>query len=896
MLNELIYTRCGTGRNILKNGDPQPGEGFKVHSCSQDLLKNEADFQFIRNIAAASHPYAEPDFIDDAYLYYIPEKGSPIFENFHIISNSMGRPGNFISQIFLGDINVYPCELFGSSAWDAKAQGEKYYYSFKEKAPDFLPQRGNLPKGKITFEKAGEFISQGRAEALKAAVSFVFQQFATAPEYRKYLIIKDTTENIELWIAAIEYAFPVKIACSIPFATRMADITATGGTTGNRYAVNANGFSCPVGEEGSKKRLKVIIAGIDLRDKNLGNLKSLPAYPYCILDGYLKKALFEAQNVSDNSYYSAITKFDHYHQNLLQVISELKNPSISDSIFEAWNAYNYLIKTNVNSWDISEVVKYLEYINENLNSNYFFKAILYEKVNSNIENFIKQNEASGYRIMDWLRENGGIDENGICDLIVGIFINKLKTGPTGLDASWEEIKKQSFAHITAGKILEKQVLESLNGTISKSDGNRVLQVFSVYCDCLKIANRLLAAETDEILTAAFSRGIILEDMELLKKLLNILFSENTDRAVNFIFFVAKNHKGYPRCSDFIWRFILDVFVANFSEPNIKNFCGAVIKLNFPDRVEDILVKCLDSGIKPGVLCRIFKENFKDPGTNEGLKFFKRYIEKADNVNSYSEIIYEINESKLHEQVCAVLYNLMDKKMPVMVKPQSPEVQLERKLRQYAKSDVDCINAVMGILRCDLENYVGDKDKVNKLLEDNFEYNISVDADFPKTEYCDSLIHKIIPALDMVSQQLAVLCIYRCPDTVFDTFVGRYLDKTASNANKKPGVLIKLLAISMNIYPNDDKPMLERLEKVFGEKLSVIKSNIAKKFLLMIEKNYSEKFNALLQNEADRFRNKNLSGELEKHFAQAKTEYERKGQNSLFGRVKQLFKSKDKGKN
>jgi hypothetical protein len=77
MLNELIYTRCGTGRDILKNGTPQTGEGFKVHSCSEALLKDEADFSFIRNIAAVSHPFKEPDFMEDAYLYYVPEKGSP---------------------------------------------------------------------------------------------------------------------------------------------------------------------------------------------------------------------------------------------------------------------------------------------------------------------------------------------------------------------------------------------------------------------------------------------------------------------------------------------------------------------------------------------------------------------------------------------------------------------------------------------------------------------------------------------------------------------------------------------------------------------------------------------------------------------------------------------------
>ncbi|MDR2864876.1 MAG: hypothetical protein LBV68_04615 [Spirochaetaceae bacterium] len=894
MLNELIYTRCGVGRDILKNGATQMGEGLKVYSCSEDLFKEGADFPFIKSIVAVRHPFQEPDFMNDAYLYYIPEKGSPLFANFHPIPEAMGRPGNFISQIFSGDLNGYPCEFFGSSDWDAKSKPETYYYGFEKKAPDFLPQRKNLSKGKITFEKAGEFISQGRAEALKASVSFVFQQFAAAPEDRKYLIIKDTTENIELWIAAIEYAFSVKIACSIPFATRMADITATGGTTGNRYVVNASGFSCPVGEEGSKKRLKVIIAGIDLRDKNIANLKSLPAY-YCILDGTQKKALFEVPDISAVGYYSVITKFDQEHLELLKVISELKNSSVSNSIFEVWEAYNYLIKTPANSWQTGEAAKHLVYIKKNLNSNYFFRETLYKKIYSNIENFIKQDEASGYKFLDWLRESGGLDENKICDFIIGFFINKLKTGSSGLDASWEEIKKQSFALIVADKILEKPILDLLIEAISKSDKKRVLQILSVYTGCLKIIQRSSPIEKDEIQIAAFSRGIALEDMELLKGPLDEL-GGNTDRVRNFIFSIAKKIEGDQKQSDFIWRFILDVFAASISETNIRSFCSNAIDLKFPERVEDILVKGLVSGIKPGVLCQIFREAYKDPGDNDGLKFFKWYIEKADSVNSYSQIIDEINASNLHERVCAVLYHLMDKKMPVLVKPRSLEADLERKLKRYAKSDVDCSNAAAGILLCDLVSYVGNKGKINKLLEKNLKDSITVNADFPKTEYCDILIHKIIPTLDMVSQQLTVLCIYQCPDAAFDTFVCLYLDKIVSNGNKNPNLLINLLAISMNINPNEDKPMLENLGKVFGGKLTGIKNKIHKYFPLLIGKYYSEKFISVLRTGVAKCRNENISEELEKHLAKAKAEYEKKRQNSPLGLFKQLFKAKDKGEN
>jgi hypothetical protein len=358
----------------------------------------------------------------------------------------------------------------------------------------------------------------------------------------------------------------------------------------------------------------------------------------------------------------------------------LKTSSVSNSIFEVCDLYNYLIITQVDSWQIAKVIKYLAYIKENLNNDYFFKDTLYERIYSNIENFFRQDEASGYRLLDWLRENGGIDENRLCDLVVGIFINKLKMGSPGLEASFREIERLSFGVTAAGKFLEKPVLESFIETISKSDRSRVLQIVSIYSDCLKIARRPPVIEKDEIHIAALSRGIDMEDMELLKSLLNNVFSGNTDNAANFIFFMANKYEDNPKRTDFIWRFIMDVFFADVSETNIRNFCDTVIKRNYPERVEDILVKGLESGIKPGVLCQIFRENYKDPGSDEGLKFFGGYIEKADDVKAnsvktFSVIINEIDKSELHKAARAHLYKLIDQKMPVLVKSRSPEAKV-----------------------------------------------------------------------------------------------------------------------------------------------------------------------------------------------------------------------------
>ena len=226
MYSELIHTRCRDGIDIMKGNAAISGGsvgGFKTFACSENIAdEGFADLPFLDNIRQAKQSYSDPNFMDDAYLYYTPDRGVRYLVNFHPIhfdrTTTAGdyphRPGNFINQVFLGDFaDFYPYETFGNEdVWDAQKRGEAYYY---ENSPSPLKPRDTLDEsiGYINTDDIADFIKDGRQEALMNAIAFIISQYSLVPEERKFLVIKDKNSRcIELWIAAIETAFSPRMA------------------------------------------------------------------------------------------------------------------------------------------------------------------------------------------------------------------------------------------------------------------------------------------------------------------------------------------------------------------------------------------------------------------------------------------------------------------------------------------------------------------------------------------------------------------------------------------------------------------------------------------------------------------------------------------------------------
>jgi len=139
--SELIYTHCRHGIDILKPGRIIANDGFKVYSCTSALPEhNDIDLQFLFNAAQGKQPYKDPDFMDEAYLYYTPDKGKNFMVEFHPVPYAPDTPGDyphsagkFLNHVFVGDFSeFYPFETFGNKdIWNAKEEGEAFYYENK---------------------------------------------------------------------------------------------------------------------------------------------------------------------------------------------------------------------------------------------------------------------------------------------------------------------------------------------------------------------------------------------------------------------------------------------------------------------------------------------------------------------------------------------------------------------------------------------------------------------------------------------------------------------------------------------------------------------------------------------------------------------------------------------
>lgn len=407
MYNEIIYTRCGAGVDLLRQGAILPNEGLKVYAVSQEVFGDGSveDFPFLARALQTPQSYSDPAFMEDAFLYYVPERGAPFLVNFHptpyepnLGGSFSNRPGHFINQAFAGDFTqAYPCDfILQKDIWDAQTRGVAYYY---ETPSTHLPQRDLLANG-ACFEKAGAFIAEGREDALKSAVAFLVTQYGLPPQERKFLVIKDEdADRIALWIAAIECAFSPALAAQIPFATRMDKFIAA-----NRYTVDGNGMFCPqinLQDTNQTLRYRAMIVGVDSRDAaNARALQEASANAaFVVLDGMGKRALFSAD--TSDPYYDVIARFDDAHRRFCQeVLPAYGIRAIGGDVlwlYGAWRRMNRPEEMNAVS-----TARDVHFLSDHCAMGTQQRAVLFANVRERFPSFVRQNAEAALSIAGWL--------------------------------------------------------------------------------------------------------------------------------------------------------------------------------------------------------------------------------------------------------------------------------------------------------------------------------------------------------------------------------------------------------------------------------------------------------------------------------------------------------------
>lgn len=517
MFSELIYTRCRQGIDILRGGRTIASDGFKVYSCSDNIINdNTVDLPLLLNVAQGKQTFAEPSFMDDAYLFISPDKGKNMMVNFHPIpfdktasGDYSHRPGNFINQVYIGDFHeFYPYELFGNTCiWDAKERGEAFYYNT---LPTPLPVRSNIDDavGDILQDDVAAFVCDGRKSAVAAAVAFLFAQYSLPVENRKYLVIQDeNATKIELWIAAIQSAVSPRMASGLPFATRMDKFTST-----NTYAVNLNGqFQGQVNYQDKNQgiRLKAMIIGVDERDRvNTAAVRKLENLPYAVLDGKGKSFVGEV-NIA-HPYYKLITSYSEQHirfcRDFLQMI-DLSNPC--EDVVELYGSYVILgditedTPANKIASGLSILGKY------NLKKSAYLKS-LYETIKRALQRYLQEDLASSFTIMNWLQRTASVvgDEEATQSfkrIVNGAFAECVFANPQSRETSefWNSIRMSVFYDTVATTLTNAKVLSYYADKMSRFTCDSWIFFLSIYLECARKVQRYTVNELENVI----SRGL-----------------------------------------------------------------------------------------------------------------------------------------------------------------------------------------------------------------------------------------------------------------------------------------------------------------------------------------------------------------------------------------------------
>lgn len=575
MFSELIYTRCRQGIDILKGGRTIASDGFKVYSCSDNIINDDiVDLPFLFNVAQGKQTYTDPSFMDDAYLFISPDKGKSMMVNFHPIpfdrtatGDYSHRPGNFINQVYVGDFHeFYPYELFGSSfAWDAKERGEAFYYNTP---PTALPVKSNIDDvaGSVLQDDISVFVSDGRKDAVAAAVAFLLTQYSLPTESRKYLVIQDEdAAKIELWIAAIQSAFSPRMASGLPFATRLDKFTNT-----NKYTVNLSGqyqAQMNLQDPNQRLRLRAMIVGVDERDRvNTAAVRQLANSPYAVLNGKDKTFIGEANTT--HPYYKVITSHNEQHirfcREFLQML-DLSEPH--EDVMKLYEAYIVLdaISERTAAGTIASSLSVLS--RYDLKSNNYLKT-LYETIKGGLQGYLQENLASSFAIMNWLRKTASVVGDTEATLSFNRIVNKafaesVFSSPQSRETSefWSSIRTSAFFDTVATTLTNTDILSYYDEKMSKFTCDSWVSFLSIYLVCAQKARKYSENE----LGAIVGRGLY-----------SCYRNKNTNNALQICDLVEKNGRGTIKP--------LLLKVAESDDPSYTSFCMYLLLQAAPELI------------------------------------------------------------------------------------------------------------------------------------------------------------------------------------------------------------------------------------------------------------------------------------------------------------------------
>ncbi len=219
-LHQIIYTSCMRGINGVNDGQQIFSYDASFKDANNDEVKSLFSYQPPALEAGVIMTEEIAATLPKSFTYRKLDNGAcALALNTYLgrdYMGSAGRFGNHLSHVVLADesdLQNYPCEFYGSGLLRDRMEFEEVN---NPNRPDFLPEP-ILERGfTVDIDTVVDFLSvDDRIEVFKNMLHAVL----AFESERKRVVICDEPENIIMWIAAIEYALPLRTALGINFST-----------------------------------------------------------------------------------------------------------------------------------------------------------------------------------------------------------------------------------------------------------------------------------------------------------------------------------------------------------------------------------------------------------------------------------------------------------------------------------------------------------------------------------------------------------------------------------------------------------------------------------------------------------------------------------------------------
>ena len=923
MLNQIIYTRCLPHRDLTKGGVVRT-EGYGVFSMSQDLVKTPpvSDYSFLKNRLASQNGAKEnsPIGLFNSYEYTALPASDAYAMMFEVSrprckeprkNGAAHRSGNYIKQCLIGNLDDYPFKWFGASVWDAylKSQNDYYLDEDPEAEPAWLNTVKESPLGSyITENSVKQFVSEGREEAVKAGIWFLLKEYSKTEEQRKVLLIKDTPENVEKWIAAIEYAFSTEMAKKITFSTNKSNLTS------NRdlfFYTDKDGKFFPVRNTNvvQTRHPYNMIVGYHPKDLFCSNVRQTPGSDFVIIDGTTKKAEFVPDNSIHSPYYSAAVQYNADIMDFTRVVlPSLPITTITDKIPELYDAYEYLLDSahKAEKWEYKETIVALAALTQyGFPKNDALNQYILDEGMRAYERFEKDDQRNNFKFLNMLWKLGELtkrteDVSGcLADSLSAALLN-LKLSDAVLTTKWNTIKSSGVQNIiqpALRKLFSDDELENYQEQFAGLSTTTISTLFDMYYTALSFEENGIDSirKSNEKFKFVVSGFLALIDYaDALKKALNGI--KKSEDVVNAVALIVSQKLDKEKTEQW-WNAIIELKGGNVTE-----LCEKLCELKETDL--DVIEHLLASAISKAKKCGdedylAFEIAVKKLGKNKnaGNVFCKACIEVKD-PSRFSSLICKIENMKLTPSVEKELFECVDNRVvKELFELMDEGNSYEDTLRMISRTTVtqmenwskEIQKPAVSVSLVDLYKDMAYKRDTRDILTSMNEFsekNFPLPDGFIGGGYFEELVQKAVEFRD-AQVHLAFLYLFAMKDDkTKKAFITAYIEEVFSNANRKNKQLVESMLELCEVFCNKKREIPRKKTTQVGEMADMLQECFAE----VLPKYYTSSLEGLIlkSSYSDDQVKEELTRMLQKAAMEAKGTKSNSSNQGIAGKAKKLF--------